>query len=163
MQLTGSKGFSLVEVMIAASIISMGLAGVSLLLLTAISGTAEAGHRTIATNSSGSLAELIAMSGQTAEHYTEPPIVNGLTCDQPDNCTDDQRTHAELLNWQHQLAEALPGGTGLVCRDSTPDDGNASEPACDGHGLLVVKVFWTEPVSIRHDDDGHRRLVTLVP
>ena len=36
----------------------------------------------------------------------------------------------------------LPGGTGLVCRDSSPSDGTPGSPRCDGNGMLVVKVFW---------------------
>mgnify|MGYP006992422190 CR=1 FL=1 len=38
-----------------------------------------------------------------------------------------------------------PGGSGVVCLDSTPDDGTATEPACDSGGaMFAVKVFWKE-------------------
>ena len=39
----------------------------------------------------------------------------------------------------------MPGGSGVVCIDNTPDDGTPAAPGCDGIGtMMVVKVFWTE-------------------
>jgi len=58
--LFAESGFSLIEVTVAAAIFSMGLASLSLLLLTAVMGTAEAGHQTVASTKASSLAEMIA-------------------------------------------------------------------------------------------------------
>ena len=50
----------------------------------------------------------------------------------------------DLFDWQAQLTAALPQGTAAVCIDSTPDDGTAGAPACDGvGGAYAVKEFWT--------------------
>ena len=47
--------------------------------------------------------------------------------------------------WSGTLGRELPTGTGVVCLDSTPDDGSAADPACSGAGgMLAVKVFWSE-------------------
>jgi type IV pilus assembly protein PilV len=65
----------------------------------------------------------------------------------------------ELTAWQRELAAELPRGRGLVCRDSTPDDGHSADAACDGEGGMVVKVFWLESRHLNDEDGGLRRLV----
>jgi prepilin-type N-terminal cleavage/methylation domain-containing protein len=132
------SGFSLIEVIIAAAIFSTGLGGLSLLLLTAVMGTAEASHQTIASPGA------------------EPCMVG-------DDCSSEQLAYADIDHWLGELARELPRGSGLVCRDSTPDDGHSADPACDGTGNLIVKVFWME---LRHqgdEDGGLRRLVARLP
>jgi type IV pilus assembly protein PilV len=141
----------------------MGLAGVSLMLLTAIMGTAEAGHQTFATNSAGSLAELIAVNTDAAPHYVNPQSLEGTGCPDLDDCGDITMAALEVGNWRRELAAELPNGSGLVCRDSTPDDGYAADHACDGNGGLVVKVFWQETYRPDINDDGHRRLIARIP
>ena len=156
-------GFSLIELSIASAIFSMGLAGVSLMLLTAIMGTAEAGHQTIAANSAGSLAELIALNTDAAPHFINPELPENSTCIGTTVCSETVMAASEVVNWQRELAAELPNGSGLVCRDSTPDDGHGLNHACDGNGGLVVKVFWLEPFRVDTQDDGRRRLVARIP
>ena len=156
------SGFSLIEVIVAAAIFSTGLGGLSLLLLTAVMGTAEAGHQTIASTRASSLAEMIAMNSAASGHYINPqPLAE--PCMVGDDCSSEPLASADINHWLGELARELPRGSGLVCRDSTPDDGHAAAPACDGKGNLIVKVFWMET---RHQDDedgGLRRLVSRLP
>ncbi len=155
-------GFSLIEVMIAAGIFSTGLGGLSLLLLTAVMGTAEASHQTIASTQASSLAEMIAMNPAASGHYINP-LPGARPCMVGDSCSSEQLASADFNHWQGKLASELPGGRGLVCRDSTPDDGHSANPACDGAGNLVVKVFWVERRHQNNEDGGLRRLVTRLP
>jgi len=154
------SGFSLIEVTVAAAIFSMGLAGLSLLLLTAVMGTAEAGHQTVASTKASSLAELIAMNSDATGHYINPLPPADYFCVDGDTCSGEQLASAELGAWQQELADELPRGHGLVCRDSTPDDGHSADAACDGEGNLVVKVFWLESRHLNDEDGGLRRLVS---
>ena len=49
---------------------------------------------------------------------------------------------ADFARWRTALANALPGGSGVICLDSSPGDGTAAAPACDGPGgQLAIKVF----------------------
>jgi type IV pilus assembly protein PilV len=153
-------GFSLIELTLASAIFSMGLAGLSLLMLTAVTGTAEAGHQTLATAKASSLAELIALNSDASGHYVNPQAGVDAGCMDFEICSAEQMAARELGAWQYELSRELPRGSGLVCRDSTPDDGHAAEPACDGDGSLVVKVFWQELHHLDRDDAGRRRLVT---
>jgi type IV pilus assembly protein PilV len=156
------SGFSLIEVIIAAAIFSTGLGGLSLLLLTAVMGTAEASHQTIASTRASSLADMIAMNSAASGHYINP-LPGAEPCTVGDDCSSEQLAFADIDHWLEELARELPRGSGLVCRDSTPDDGHSADPACDGTGNLVVKVFWME---LRHqgdEDGGLRRLVARLP
>ena len=156
------SGFSLIEVIIAAAIFSTGLGGLSLLLLTAVMGTAEAGHQTIASTRASSLAEMIAMNSAASGHYINPQHQAG-PCMVGDECSSGQLASADMNHWLEELARELPMGSGLVCRDSTPDDGHFANPACDGTGNLIVKVFWMEARHQGDEDGGLRRLVTRLP
>jgi type IV pilus assembly protein PilV len=156
------SGFSLIEVIIAAAIFSTGLGGLSLLLLTAVMGTAAASHQTIASTRASSLAEMIAMNSVASGHYINP-IPEAGPCMVDDDCSNEQLASADTNYWLEELARELPRGSGLVCRDSTPDDGHSADPACDGTGNLVVKVFWMETHHQDDEDGGLRRLVTRLP
>ena len=161
--LPAGSGFSLVEVMLATAIFSMGLSGLSLMFLSAVTGTAEAGHQTLASIRARSLAELISLNTDTATHYVNPLHLADSICFSMAECSRKQILSQELLNWQLELSEELPRGSGLVCRDSSPDDGHAADHACDGEGGLVVKVFWQETQVPDDEDDGLRRQVARLP
>jgi type IV pilus assembly protein PilV len=52
-----------------------------------------------------------------------------------------------MAQWQAEIASQLPGATGVVCVDSTPDDGDAISPQCDGVGnVIAVKLWWVDKV-----------------
>lgn len=155
-------GFSLIELSIATAIFSMGLGSLSLMLLAAIHGTAEARHQTVATMQASSLAEMIAMNSDAYGHYINPPGSETGPCEE-DFCQGEAMAAGNMVFWQSQLSNELPGGEGLVCRDSTPDDGNSQNPSCDGDGAGVIKVFWEESRHQDSEDGGHRRLVSRLP
>ena len=162
-QVSAEKGFSLIEVTVAAAIFSLGLAGLSLLLLTAVMGTAEAGHQTMASTKASSLAEMIALNFDGLSHYVNPMPPGNIVCIENEDCSGKQMASMEFGTWRRELTDDLPGGSGLVCRDSTPDDGHSADAACDGAGGLVVKVFWMEPLHLDDEDGGLRRLVARLP
>lgn len=60
-------------------------------------------------------------------------------------CTTGQMAQTDYAEWSAAVAAALPSGKGVICLDSTPDDGDATNAGCDGAGAtLAVKIFWTE-------------------
>jgi type IV pilus assembly protein PilV len=157
------RGFSLVEVMVAAVVFSMGLGGLSLMLMTAVHGTIEARNQTEAAMHASSLAELILLNPASTGHYINPPPLTETACAEPPSCSGANWAARNLASWQEQLQQSLAGATGLVCLDSSPNDGNATAPACDGIGRAVVKVFWSEPQHRDAPDDGLRRVVLRLP
>jgi type IV pilus assembly protein PilV len=158
-----NRGFSLIEVMVATAVFSLGLGGLSLMMMTAAGGTSGAQHSTVASVSAASMGELILMNPSAIGHYINPPSTVVPFCDGSESCSPVDMALSHLGQWQYRLASELPKGSGLVFRDGTPDDGHAADPGCDGNGGLVVKVFWMDR---RHQDDadgGLRRIVTAVP
>ncbi len=155
-------GFSLVEVMVSAVVFSLGLGGLSLMMLTSVHGTQKAQDQTVATMQASSLAELILMNPAAIGHYINPVPPSPKDCAPPTGCSSVAWAAGNLARWQFELEQNLPGSTGLVCRDASPDDGQATEPACDGAGSAVVKVFWTDPHRRDAGNEGVQRVVVQV-
>jgi len=139
------NGFSLIELTVATAIYSMGLGSLSLLLLLAVQGTSEARLETMAAAQAGSLAEMILMTSDAAGHYALAPGSETVSCDPGLSCSAAEMAAWQLDSWRRQLATELPGGQGVVCRDATPNDGDALDAACSGEGGTVIKVFWRQP------------------
>lgn len=156
---SAQPGFSLIELSIATAIFSMGLGSLSMMMIAGIEGTAEARHQTVATTQAESLAEMIAMNSDAFGHYVDPPGSQLPSCNE-DFCRSEAMAAGNMLFWQNHLRSELPGSSGLVCRDSTPDDGSAADPLCDGTGALTVKIFWNEPRHGNSEDGGLRRAVS---
>lgn len=156
-------GFSLIELSAATAIYSLGLGSLSLMLLLSVHGTSEARFETTASIQAASLAELILMNSDAAGHYVYPAEPGATACDPADICSIDEMAAWQLQSWRDRLAAELPGGQGLVCRDSTPDDGDAGAPACDGTGAHVVKVFWSLPGDASERREGNGRQVLQLP
>jgi len=157
-----ASGFSMIELALATAVFSMGLGSLSMMLLASVQGTAEARHQTVATTQAYSLAETIAMQFDAYGHYIDPPGAEESGCNE-DFCRSEALATVNMADWQRQLSREVPGSYGLVCRDGTPDDGSASDPACDGNGALVIKVFWTESRHAKAEDGGQRRVVSKLP
>jgi len=53
---------------------------------------------------------------------------------------------SDLAEWNTIIATHLPLGQGIVCVDSTPDDGSSAASAqCDGLGTeFSVKLWWDD-------------------
>jgi type IV pilus assembly protein PilV len=139
------QGFSLVELSVATAIYSMGLGSLSLMLLLAVQGTSEARLQTTAVARADSLAEMILMTADAAGHYALPAAPAAASCDLAQVCSPAEMAAWQLDSWQHRLAAELPAGQGTVCHDSTPEDGNTEDAACDGEGGAVIKILWQQP------------------
>ena len=155
-------GFSLIELSVATAIFSMGLGSLSMIMLAAIQGTAEARHHTVAASQAESMAEMIAMSSDAYGHSVFPVGEPVPTCNE-EACPPGSMAAANLAQWLQTLRDELPGGDGLVCRDSTPGDGGPENPSCDGSGPLVIKIFWEESRHSQSAEGVMRRVVSRLP
>lgn len=150
-----SAGFSLLEVLIAGTIFSFGLAGFSGLLLNSIAGAGEARAEGAAALAAANLAESLRMNPAAAQRYLDPPEVVSSICGAAVQCTPEQLADYDFKLWQISLADSIPNARGLVCRDGTPQDGGEGNARCDGAGPLVIKIFWSGP---RADADGRAQV-----
>ena len=141
-QVPACAGFSLLEVLIASTIFSLGLAGLAALLLASILGSAEARREGIATLAAASLSEQIRLNPVALERYLNPPEYVSRICTGDSHCTPEQQADFDFRLWQLELADSIKNARGLVCRDETPRDGIDGDSHCDGTGPLVIKIFW---------------------
>ena len=131
----GQRGFSLIEVAVAAAFFSLGVGGMSLLLVLAVHGTYAPRSATLAALYAHSLADALRLvpdgfaAGATAPEDCAP----GATC------TPASMSASIMESWQGQIERDLPTGRGLVCRDSTPVD-----TACAAVNAPAITIRWRE-------------------
>jgi type IV pilus modification protein PilV len=151
------SGFSLLEVLVASTIFSFGLAGLAALLLASILGSAEARREGIATLAAASLSEQIRLNPVALERYLSPPDYVSRICSGDSQCSPEQQADFDFRLWQLELADSIRNARGLVCRDETPRDGIDGDSHCDGTGPLVIKIFWDgQGVDENGDPSRHR-------
>jgi type IV pilus assembly protein PilV len=159
--MTETLGFSLIEVLVAGTVFSLGLAGLAALLLASITGSSQARGQSIASMAAANLAEQIRLNPNTLDRYLNPPGKISRICSGDDLCTPEQQADYDFRFWQLELADSIQKARGLVCRDATPEDGVEANSRCDGTGPLVIKIFWN---SRGNDDRGqaNQQRYTLV-
>lgn len=143
----GSGGFALIEVLVSFVILAIGLLGMASLHATAISRGGSGLYRSQAIELGYAMADRIRANQTGVGAY-----LSNMTSTTPTNpgcmstgCTPVQLAQYDFWEWNTELANVLPNGSGVVCIDSTPEDGTPAAPACDGlGGVMVAKVFWTE-------------------
>jgi type IV pilus modification protein PilV len=139
---TRCAGFSLLEVLVAGTVFSLGLAGFAALLLTSIIGSAQARREGIAAIAAASLSEQIRMNPVALDRYLSPPEDISAICSGENPCTPEQQADYDFKLWQLELADSIRNARGVVCRDGTPRDGVEGDDQCDGTGPAVIKIFW---------------------
>lgn len=149
-----TAGFSLIEVMVALIIISIGLLGIAKLQAVALSSTATAGKRSLAAVEAASIASamhadrvywaattapaITNLSGAAVSSPSDGALVTGIDCsviaNQP--CTPVRMAAYDLTTVAKSLQSALPSYAGqILC---TPAFGAANPTVC------TITLTWTE-------------------
>lgn len=142
------RGVALMEALIAILLLSLCALAYAGLQLRGLSANSSAMWRSKATLLAYEMADRMranrpAVSSGQYNALSAPQAVND--CGTNSSCTPARMALLDYSLWSATLARELPGGTGVVCLDTTPDDGTASATGCDGSGsMLAVKVFWSE-------------------
>ena len=132
-----SRGFTLVEVLVALAIACTGLLGLALLTLGGLQTGRVARDHDAAVRLLDDLAERIRANPGAAASYAlddaqalDPPVV---ACVLPTACTATQFAAAELYEWQQRLWATLPDAHGSVV------------VAADAHGrhTCTLTLRWT--------------------
>lgn len=145
-----NSGFSLIEVLIALVLFSMGLLGVAGLQVSGLRANHSSALRTQTTYLAYDMADRMRanIQGVNDGNY------NNLSGDPGDpgcassSCTPALMAQTDLHEWNLANASNLPSGSGAVCLDSTPDDGTPASIACDGLGAAyAIKIWWSDDKS----------------
>lgn len=155
---TSQKGFSMVEVLVAIVIISIGVLGLVAMQGKTIQYTQDANQRNTAAMLTNDLIELIrgnrsAVIGPSGELLSSSnyykaasdafPTAGEASCRTTTGCTAAQMATDHLFLWTQQVRNSLPIdnatlATFIICRDRTPDS-----EACDNQGSAIkIRVGW---------------------
>lgn len=153
------SGFTLLEVLIALVVFSIGLLGLASLQVLSLKLTSDSLERTIATMLANDMidrmrANVAAATLGTSSPYNNPtgaytanPSCYGMNSSggtsSSAQCTPAQMAANDFADWyaalsgsaattwQPAITASLPQGYGVVCIDSVPNDGTPSSPNCD--------------------------------
>lgn len=142
------RGIALMEALIAVLLLSMAALAYAALQVRGLSGNASAMWRSKATLLANDMADRLRANpvGVAAGNYSSlSGDASDPDCGKTSACKTDKMASLDYFQWRGSLADSLPKGSGAVCLDATPDDGDADSPSCDGSGTVyAVKVFWSE-------------------
>jgi type IV pilus assembly protein PilV len=148
------RGFTLLEVLIALVVLSIGLLGLAGLQTVSLRNTGVSTSRTIATQLAYDIADRMranangALSGaylQTVTTIGSAP--SATTCFSSAGCSAADMAAMDLYVWRSRLVRELNNGTGVVCRDgSAPETATSASVDCDGaaNAPIYVKIFWQD-------------------
>lgn len=133
------RGMTLVEVLVALLVLSIGLLGIAALQTTGLRSTQTAGARSQAVMLSYDIIDRMRANRQdaingtydttTAENFADPDDI-------PAGTPGD-----DLVEWKARLAGALPEGRGAIARDP-------ADPA-----TITVTVEWLDRDETRAEDE----------
>lgn len=151
------KGFTLLEVLVAVVVFAIGLLGIAGLQVAGMRFTHGSQLRAVATMQAENMADRMR-ANITGVRNGDYNITGAMPTSYDTDCGAEECSPAELAEYDLVLwndgvagkpnesnAATLPGGDGVVCIDSTPDDGNDADWACDNEGIVyAIKLMWQE-------------------
>lgn len=140
-----TAGFTLIEVLIALVVLSIGLLGVATLQAKSQQFSRNAYLNTQATVIAHDMLERMRANpaGLKSSFYNNPATTEHSDCFTTTGCSSQQMAENDMFEWSDHISKKLPNGKAVICIDSTQDDGGEDAPACDGVGsIYAVKVWW---------------------
>lgn len=152
------SGFSLIEVLVAILVISIGVLGMIAMQARSIQFTQDAGQRNTAAMLANDLIEMVRSNRDavittntlrsTSNYYKTSGQTFAETlvaaCRTAAGCSADQMASDHLALWVRQVRNSLPVDDAtlrdgfVICRDATPDTA-----ACDNSGQAIkIRIAW---------------------
>jgi type IV pilus assembly protein PilV len=161
------RGVTLLEVLIAILILSVGLLGSAGLQTIGLKSNVGASQRSAATLLAYEMADRMRANqvGVSGGYYKNTTATQQSACETAVGCLPQQMAQNDIYEWYQLIQTNLPNGVGYVCIDSSPMDGtgNASstQQKCDGVGTTyAIKIWWLEDRS-EANPNGALKLVSL--
>ncbi len=131
------RGSTLVEVLVALSILSVGLAGLAATQMKTLSVLHDVAYQSRAALLAADMSEQLRRSTALSS--------------------------AAQTEWSARLRAELPAGEGEICLDSTPRDGAPDAPACDGLGeFWAIKIWWHDSRGNVDSDNATRSILAVL-
>lgn len=158
-------GFTLLEVLIAIVIFSIGLLGIASLQLSGLRFTHASQLRATASMQAENIADRMRANraGVDDGYYNvaSMPTSYATNC-QVDECNAEEMAQYDLVKWNDDNAENA-AASGIVCIDSTPEnDAGPGDWKCDNSGeVYAVKIVWSERGIGESEADTETRTYTM--
>lgn len=130
-QTRGNRGFSLIEVLIALIVMSVGMLGIAGLYVHGMQAGRTSLFRHHAVTLAGDVADRIRANPDAGAAYLAAGSDNGCVAGDI-NCSPEQMAAQDVLLWQQQADDSLPEGQVAVTY-------NAGVPS-----VYTVRVTWSE-------------------
>lgn len=148
-------GITMLEVLVAIVVLSFGLLGMLGLIMNSLKMTSSSHYRTIAAQELSAMAEAINANPALIANYAPPGNTPNYTnCLGTAGCATADLPQTDYALWRNNLVRLLPGGSGVVCLDQTPADGNSANFQCTGTGRPTIKICWNENARIATSKGG---------
>lgn len=161
------RGVGLVETLVAIVVLSIGLLGLAGLVTSGLKDSHSSGLKIIAAQQAYDMADRMRANraGVNAGNYNFAATPIGAqvrACYTASGCTTTDIAQSDAWDWDQQNAALLPDGRGIVCVDSTPDDGSPTAPLCDNapNAPYAIKVWWDRR---NGDTERERYAVSVQP
>lgn len=121
------SGVSLIEVLVALLVVSLGVLAMSGLLATASRFGKTSEYRAVATLLASDMADRMRANAKgvvngdyelTLAYSTSAPAASAFACDSAAHCDPAQMADKDLADWRQSLHDALPGGAGYINVDN---------------------------------------------
>lgn len=122
-----TKGFTLVEVIVAMVILAIGLLGTASLVMTSMQSNQGAYLRSQASMLATDMAERIRANSDATNAYVLSGQPAAENCSP---CTPSQQANADLYQWWTNLTASIPGASARITIPST--------------GNYLITINWTE-------------------
>lgn len=188
------SGFTLLEVLVAVVVFSIGLLGLASLQVMGLRLNNDSLLRTVAAIQANDMADRMRANVTATTLGATSPYNNptGTSTGNPNclgkdssgnaanvSCTPAQIAGQDFYDWYANLSgsaatgwapatvASLPSGAGVVCIDSTPNDGTPGAPACDnviaipGKPIFAIKVWWVERIDANNPGTTHRYVLSF--
>lgn len=145
-----SKGFSLIEILVALMILAFALLGMLSVFINSLKLSASSGQRSVAAQQAYAIAEILRANPAEIAAFAAPGEGVQANCLKSVGCAATDYVSTAFHLWQGRLAEVLPQGQGTLCRDNDPANhlptvaSSVIDWNCDNTGQFVVKICWDE-------------------
>lgn len=162
------SGFTLLEILVAIVVLSIGLLGLAGLQAVSLNNNQTAYYRSIATQQAYDMADRIRanLAGVNEGHYDD---LSGTPDDPGCIATDDTGCEdlvdvkdTDYFQWQTANAALLPGGAGTVtcCSEGTVAGGDC---VCTANRKFEIAVTWTEKATSGVDAATQNFVTRIAP
>lgn len=151
-----TRGFSLLEVLIALLVFTLGLLGMAGLMVISVKTNQSAYLRTQASFLAQSMADRMRMNlGRINDYngtYDESTVDEG-GCDSASPCAPGAIVERDQAIWSRQLVESLPNASAAIDCDGESLGTSSQLGAAPYSGICTFTITWDE-TSLARSDDG---------